>query len=200
MSTIKVKLYGEFALFNDVVANVERYSYPVPTFSAVKGILESIYWKPEFTWQVISVQVLNEIKHQNFLRNEVINQKISLDRKPIEIISNRTQRNSKVLVRPAYIVTAKIVQKAHDNANIKKHLEIFNRRVERGAYYRTPYFGIKEYECLFSFPDGNETPHESLQGKRNLGLMLHSIEYGDSNSAVFKKMQMVDGLVTVEEN
>jgi len=30
--------------------------------------------------------------------------------------------------------------------------------------------------------------------------MLHSIEYGDSNSAVFKKMQMVDGLVTVEEN
>ena len=88
MSIIKVKLYGEFALFNDVVANVERYSYPVPTFSAVKGILESIYWKPEFTWQVISVQVLNEIKHQNFLRNEVINQKISLDRKPIEIISN----------------------------------------------------------------------------------------------------------------
>ena len=62
MSIIKVKLYGEFALFNDVVANVERYSYPVPTFSAVKGILESIYWKPEFTWQVISVQVLNEIK------------------------------------------------------------------------------------------------------------------------------------------
>ena len=122
MSIIKVKLYGEFALFNDVVANVERYSYPVPTFSALKGILESIYWKPEFTWEIISVQVLNEIKHQNFLRNEVINQKMDIKRNPIDIITNRTQRNSKVLVRPAYIVTAKIVQKDHDNANIKKHL------------------------------------------------------------------------------
>lgn len=199
MSTIKVKLYGDFALFNDVVANVERYSYPVPTFSAVKGILESIYWKPEFVWEVLSIQVLNEIKHQNFLRNEVLSQKIGVDRKPIDIINNRTQRNSKVLVRPAYIVTAKIVQKENDTAHIKKHLEIFNRRVERGACYRTPYFGIKEYECLFSFPNGTETPHETLMGNKSLGLMLHSIKYGKTNNAIFKKMKMVDGLVTVEE-
>ena len=88
MSVIKVKLYGEFALFNDVVANVERYSYPVPTFSAIRGILESIYWKPEFNWEVLSVQVLNEIKHQNFLRNEVISQKIDIKRNPVDIISN----------------------------------------------------------------------------------------------------------------
>ena len=118
MNIIRVKLSGDYALFNDITTPVERYTYPVPTFSAIKGCLESIYWKPEFEWQIINIQVLNEIKHQTFIRNEVLNQKVSLDKNFSGIINNRTQRSGRVLLNPEYIVTAKIVQKEHDQANI----------------------------------------------------------------------------------
>ena len=31
---------------------VERVSYEVMTPSAARGVLEAIFWKPEFTWRV----------------------------------------------------------------------------------------------------------------------------------------------------
>lgn len=201
MNIVKVKLTGKYALFTDATTNVERYSYPVPTFSAVKGALEAIYWKPEFTWQILSVQVLNEIKYQNFLRNEVIKQKYSLDRKAVSIVKNRTQRNSMVLLNPSYVVTAKVIQKPHDKAHYFKHIDIFNDRVKKGACYRQPYLGLKEYACDFSFPTGDEVVHDSLFGEKDFGLMLESFSY-DTNGArpSFKNYKMVDGLVRVQEN
>ena len=198
MNIIRVKLSGDYALFNDITTPVERYTYPVPTFSAIKGCLESIYWKPEFEWQIINIQVLNEIKHQTFIRNEVLNQKVSLDKNFSGIINNRTQRSGRVLLNPEYIITAKIVQKEHDQANIHKHYEIFNRRIAKGQCFRQPYFGIKEFVCYFSAPDGNEQIHESLLGEFDLGVMLSRIEYGQSIKPQFSGAKMVDGLVTLE--
>ena len=197
MNIVKVKLSGDYALFNDITTPVERYTYPVPTFSAIKGCLESIYWKPEFEWQIISIQVLNEIKHQTFIRNEVLNQKVSLGKNFSGIINNRTQRSGRVLLNPEYIVTAKIVQKEHDQANINKHYEIFNRRIAKGQCFRQPYFGQKEFVCYFSVPDGNEKVHESLMGEFDFGVMLSSIEYGNSIKPKFSEAKMVDGLLTI---
>lgn len=200
-NVFEVKFTGSFGLFNNVSTNVERFSYPVPTFSAAKGLFESIYWKPEFEWKILSIRVLNEIKYHNFFRNEVLNQKFALNRSPIGIINNRTQRNSMVLVNPSYIIKAQLIQKEHDESHINKHIEIFKRRVNRGANYRQPYFGIKEYGCYFSFPDGTEEIHESLIGEVDLGLMLNSIVFSESgNIPKFKKMKMVDGLVLESEN
>lgn len=200
-NVFRVKFTGDYGLFNNVSTNVERFSYPVPTFSAAKGMFESIYWKPEFDWKILNIQVLNEIKYQNFFRNEVVNQKYGVNRNPVSILSNRTQRNSMVLVNPSYIITAQLIQKEHDNAYIKKHIEIFQRRVIRGANYRQTYFGIKEYGCYFCFPDGTETIHESLKGEMDLSLILNAIQFqNDTATPVFKKMKMIDGLVMEEGN
>jgi CRISPR-associated protein Cas5d len=45
-----VELWGPAALFTRPDAKVERLSYPVMTPSAAVGVLEAIFWKPEFTW------------------------------------------------------------------------------------------------------------------------------------------------------
>ena len=50
---------------------VERVSYPVMTPSAARGVLEAIFWKPQFTWRVERIEVLNDIRYQSILRNEV---------------------------------------------------------------------------------------------------------------------------------
>ena len=43
---VKVKVWGDYALFSRPELKVERYSYDVMTPSAARGILEAIYWHP----------------------------------------------------------------------------------------------------------------------------------------------------------
>ena len=46
-NTIEYMVYGDYALFSDPVTRVggEKTSYHIPTYEALKGITESIYWK-----------------------------------------------------------------------------------------------------------------------------------------------------------
>ena len=47
-NTVQFKVYGKYALFSDPITRPggEKISYQVPTYQAMKGITESIYWKP----------------------------------------------------------------------------------------------------------------------------------------------------------
>ncbi|MBQ8121755.1 MAG: type I-C CRISPR-associated protein Cas5 [Ruminococcus sp.] len=63
-NTVEFCVHGKYALFSDVLTRVggEKFSYPVPTYEALKGVLHSIYWKPTFTWIVDSVRIMNKIR------------------------------------------------------------------------------------------------------------------------------------------
>ncbi|WP_328774710.1 CRISPR-associated protein Cas5 [Deinococcus aquaedulcis] len=50
---LKVKVWSEYACFTRPENKVERVSYDVMTPSAARGVLEAIFWKPEFQWQVL---------------------------------------------------------------------------------------------------------------------------------------------------
>jgi CRISPR-associated Cas5-like protein len=45
---VEFKVSGRYALFSDPINRIggEKFSYQVPTYQALKGILESVYWKP----------------------------------------------------------------------------------------------------------------------------------------------------------
>jgi len=66
-NSIEFQVYGRMALFTDPITKVggERSSYSVPTYQALKGITESIYWKPTFYWVVDEVRVMNRIATQS---------------------------------------------------------------------------------------------------------------------------------------
>lgn len=57
-NTIEFEVYGPYALFSDPVMRVggEKTSYHIPTYEALRGIVESIYWKPTIMWIVDAVQ------------------------------------------------------------------------------------------------------------------------------------------------
>jgi CRISPR-associated protein Cas5d len=57
-----VKVGGDYACFTRPEFKVERVTYPVMTPSAARGVLEAIYWKPEFHWEVREINVLREIR------------------------------------------------------------------------------------------------------------------------------------------
>ena len=66
-NTISLRVYGRYALFSDPITRVggEKCSYPVPTYQALKGIMESVYWKPTLILYVDAVRIMNRIETQS---------------------------------------------------------------------------------------------------------------------------------------
>ena len=64
---ISFKLTGAKALFSDPITRVggEKFSYQIPTYEALKGICESIYWKPTFVWVVDRMRIINPIRTES---------------------------------------------------------------------------------------------------------------------------------------
>ena len=68
---VKVKVWGDYALFSRPEMKVERCSYDVMTPSAARGILEAIYWHPGLKWVIDKIYVKNPIRFTSVRRNEV---------------------------------------------------------------------------------------------------------------------------------
>ncbi|OYT69009.1 MAG: type I-C CRISPR-associated protein Cas5, partial [Armatimonadetes bacterium JP3_11] len=157
-SRLSVKVWGEMACFTRPEMKVERVSYPVMTPSAARGILEAIYWKPEFEWRVREIRVLKPIRHIALVRNEVKSRIPTRNPQPIFVDEDRTQRYTLALRDVAYIICAKIVLRPHANKDIAAYRDQFRRRVERGDCYFQPYLGCREFSAYFAPPTGDERP------------------------------------------
>src|SRR2546427_2433632 len=68
---LQVRVWGDFACFTRPEMKVERVSYPLMTPSAARGVLEAIFWKPEFSWRIREIAVLRPPRFFSVLRNEV---------------------------------------------------------------------------------------------------------------------------------
>lgn len=163
---LAVKVWGPLACFTRPEAKVERVSYPVITPSAARGILESIFWKPEIEWRIREIHVLKPIRYLNLARNEITD-KIS----PRTVIKwaqdgvgayfadeHRALRYTRCLRDVAYVIYADPVLKPHADADVAKYRDQFRRRVERGQCFQTPYLGCREYVAYFAPPDTTDLP------------------------------------------
>jgi len=183
---LEVKVWGDWACFTRPEMKVERVSYPVMTPSAARGVLEAIFWKPEFTWQVREIQVLRPIRYFSLLRNEVNNiashrtaQTWQKDGGGYFADEDRAQRHTLALREVAYVIKADIVLKPHADADPAKYRDQFRRRVARGQCHHTPYLGCREFAARFSEP---ETMDRALSFDMELGLMLFDLEYSKDAS------------------
>ncbi len=68
---IRLLVTGDWACFTRPEMKAERVSYEVITPSAARGILDAIHWKPAIAWVIDRIHVLNPIRFQSFRRNEV---------------------------------------------------------------------------------------------------------------------------------
>jgi CRISPR-associated protein Cas5d len=190
---IRLLVEGERALFTRPEMKVERVSYDVITPSAARGIVEAIHWKPAIRWVIDRIQVLNEIRFDTIRRNEVASKipassaRSAMKNSTLEglvnyVDDNRQQRAATILKHVAYVIEAhfELTNKAEDGDSIGKHLDIFNRRARKGQCFQMPCFGVREFPADFRLLEGDEqahAPHESLIAKRDLGWMLHDIDF-----------------------
>src|SRR5437867_2794664 len=103
---VSVKVSGVHARFSRPEFKVERVSYPIITPSAARGVLEAIYWKPAFRFQIRNIHVLKQGSQTTLLRNEIAERQAS---KPIQVEDQRQQRASLVLKNVAYRIDAEII-------------------------------------------------------------------------------------------
>jgi CRISPR-associated protein Cas5d len=183
---LAVRVWGEFACFTRPEMKVERSTYPVMTPSAARGVLEAIFWKPQFAWQVREVWVLKPIRYFSILRNEV-NSRAS-ERAAAgwerggggyDASADRAQRHTLGLRDVEYVIRAQIELKPGVNDDPAKFRDQFHRRVRGGRCFATPYFGCREFAASFGEPDGAE---KAVDSSEDLGPMLLDLEYASDGS------------------
>lgn len=183
---LEVKVWGEFACFTRPEMKAERVSYPVMTPSAARGILEAIFWKPEFSWRIREIHVLKPIRHFSILRNEVNSKMVVTTAQGWTRAGggyfaedDRAQRHTLALRDVSYLIKADISLSAHATDDIAKYRDQFRRRVSRGQCYHRPYLGCREFAACFGPSDGSERPIELSD---DLGRMLFDLDYELDNS------------------
>ncbi|UJZ87845.1 type I-C CRISPR-associated protein Cas5c [Heyndrickxia coagulans] len=175
----RLKVWGEYALFTRVEAKVERVSYPVMTPSAARGILEGIFWKPEFKWRIKSIHVLKPIQYYSILRNEVasiVPGNIVTSRRDYFTDDNRERqlRHSIMLRDVAYIITAEMQLMNPTMENKRKYASMFLRRVAKGQCFYRPYLGTRECSLHFSLPEDDD---QAIPDTMDIGPMLFDLKY-----------------------
>lgn len=179
--TQEVRVWGDFACFTRPEMKVERVTYPVPTPAAARGIMEAIFWKPEFSWQIHKIKVLNPIHYHSVFRNEVKSKasKRAASRWESQggryiASEDRTQRHTLALREVDYIIQGKMDIASHVDAHPAKYVDQFRRRVRKGQCFHRPYLGNREFAANFGEPNGDEQP---IQQNMRLGNMFYDLDY-----------------------
>lgn len=202
---VRLKVWGDYACFTRPEMKVERVSYDVITPSAARGVLEAIYWKPAIQWVIDRIYVLNPIRFDNVRRNELagklavgtVKKAMKDDKSPIEVFieEDRQQRAAMVLRDVAYVIEAHFDFRGSEDNNPAKHKEMFDRRVAKGQCFHRPYLGCREFPAYFE--PVKEVPLSVYRGERDLGWILHDIDFEKGMEARFFRAVMRDGTIEV---
>ena len=193
-NSVEFEVYGKYALFSDPVTRVggEKFSYQVPTYQSLKGILESVYWKPTFIWVIDAVRVMNKIQTEG------------KGIRPIKMSGGNELAYYTYLKDVKYQVLAHFEwnkkRNLEDDRNENKHHNIAKRSIEKGGR-RDVFLGTRECQayvvpCEF----GSKSSYYDDYGEINFGFMLHGIDYPDENEdgtfgVRFWDYKMNDGVI-----
>lgn len=172
---VEFEVYGDYGLFSDPLTRVggEKFTYQVPTYEAMKGVMQSVYWKPTIIWIIDKIRVMNLIQTE------------TKGIRPIKYNSNKND-----LSYYTYLKDCRYQVKAHfiwnenrpeleEDRNENKHHNIAKRMIQKGGR-RDVFLGCRECQayvepCTFGEGEGFYDNIEEL----SFGLMYHGITYPD---------------------
>lgn len=173
-NSISFRLWGRYALFTDPITKTggEKYSYHLPTYEAIKGVLKSIYWKPSLVWIIDRVRVVKAIRTQ------------TKSTKPLEWTGGNSLAIYTFLQDVEYQVEAHFEWNLHRPELAQdriegKHYAIAKRMLEKGGR-QDVFLGTRDCQayvepCIFGEGEGAYDDVDEL----SYGLMFHSFGYPD---------------------
>ena len=209
--SIKLEVWGEYALFTRPEMKVERVSYDVMTPSAARGLIEAIYWHPGMRWCIDRIHVCAPIRFTNLRRNEV---KSTIPARTVHAVmaqgkgelylstSKDIQQRAALLLRDVhYVIEAhfEMTEKAAPGDNPGKFQDIVKRRIQKGQFYHQPCFGCREFPAQFRLCGEVPPCPAELKGPRDLGWMLYDMDYTDSENItpLFFRATLQNGVIEV---
>lgn len=193
---VSLTLVGKYALFTDPLTKLggEKYSYPVPTYQALKGILESVYWKPTIVWYIDRVRIINQISTE------------SKGMRPVNYSGGNDLSIYTYLKDVEYQVEAHFEwNECRDDLiadrNENKHYFSAQRMIKKGGR-RDIFLGTRECQgyvepCNFNTGVG----YYDDETINNFGIMFHGFDYPDETGsnqllARFWYANMCNGIIT----
>ena len=173
MKTLSFRVWGRYALFSDPLTRLggEKSSLQIPTYAALRGVCESVYWKPCLLTVIDSVTLLNPIRTE------------SKGIRPIKYNGGNDLSYYTYLKDPNYLVRFHYEfnperPELKNDWNMNKHIAIFERSLKKGGR-RDIFLGTRECQAYVE-PAGEHA--SCYSGEMDFGLMYHSISYADENS------------------
>ena len=169
---VEFKVYGKYEMITDPITKIggEKFSYQIPTYQALKGILESIYWKPTIVWHIEKVRIMKPIQTE------------SKGVKPLNYGGGNDLAYYTYLRDVEYQVQARFTwnmqrEDLAPDRNENKHYFIAKRMIERGGR-RDVFLGARECQayvepCIFGEGRGYYDDYPEL----SWGLMFHGFDY-----------------------
>lgn len=178
---------GRRALFTDPITRIggEKTSYHIPTYQALKGICESIYWKPSIIWHVRRVRVIKPIQTE------------TIGVRPIKYSGRGNELAYYTYLKDvAYAVEAEFIwnrnrPELRDDWNRRKHEAMFLRALAKGGR-RDIFIGSRECQgyvedCSFDDRKGSYDDISEI----GFGIQFHSFIYPDEmelNDASYRSL------------
>jgi CRISPR-associated protein Cas5d len=197
-----LEAWGNFACFSRPELKVERFSYPIITPSAARGIFDAIYCKPnkdpaqaQFRWQITKIELLEPIAYIALRRNEVkdkvnmaaVGRWMTGAEPPTPIYADgdrdllgtdekgRTQRQTMALKNVRYRLTAEI-RPFPGHEDEQQSLESqFRRRASHGKCFHQPCMGCREFPAYFELKEIGEGLRDPVRYSQDLGFMLYDV-------------------------
>ena len=205
--SIRLEVWGDYALFTRPEMKVERVSYDVMTPSAARGLMEAIYWHPGLKWKIDRIHVRAPIRFSNLRRNEVKSTVSARTARTVGELylcaSGDIQQRAALLLRDVrYVIEAHfdlVPEKMAPGDNCGKFQDIAKRRVQKGQFYHQPCFGCREFPAQFKLCQALPPCPEELKGARDLGWMLYDLDYSDPENITprFFRAVLRDGALDV---
>ena len=157
-----MEIAGNTALWTRPDSGDSPCSYPAPTYSAVRGLFESVLWGPDVLVIPKKVELCSVPRFHSYATNYG-----GPLRKPESIKKgNNYQLYATVLTDVCYRLYAEVIPNPHKEHLSEKALEwdkrttspghayqvIFNRRLSRGQSYSTPALGWSEFTVSYFGP------------------------------------------------
>ena len=185
-NTVEFCIHGNMALFSDPITRIggEKISYQIPTYQALKGILESVYWKPTIIWYIDRVRIVNPIQTQ--MRG---------------IRPTKDTYGQNDLAYYTYLSNVKYQVQAHfewnmnrpeleQDRNENKHHNIARRMIERGGK-KDIFLGTRECQGYVEACEYGEGAgaYDEIQ-ELAFGLMVHGFDYPDETGRDFLTLRL----------
>jgi CRISPR-associated protein Cas5d len=184
--SVQLEVAGPLAMFARPDTGATPISYPVPTWSAAKGMFDAVAWRPHVYLHPTRVEICRPIRYERYVTNYG-----GPLRKRDQITNNNNyQLQATVLADVCYRISGEVRQKktstrGKDCPQSRKRRgqdwrprmwELFQQRLMSGQTYYTPCLGWKEFvPSYFGALRERDEHGQIIEPDRSINLVIPSL-------------------------